>query len=525
MGSSRITAALLAGAGALVAQEARASNGLDSAPDIGAEQLGRGGAWVARASDPFAAYMNPAAMSFQSHGVAVGAHLIISNVCFTRLGPDGQPVSPGNGLPGPGAPGGPEAEQCASSVFPNPQIAAVIKPTDRFAIGLAVVAPHSVGSTEFGESVAYGNAGLTQPAPGRYLSTNKEAIALFPTISLSYAITDEFSIGAGFTWGIASVNFSNFTESISTNLTDSYLQDVKATFSSKDLFIPGFVVGVDWKVVKMFELGAWYRLSDGYDGSADLDLESIYWSQAGMKRTDACTDPRGCRTQVEDAGFLRFAVPMEAKIGARFHYPLPGAIRETPDFAKGNKLIKDPLSQDLFDVEIDLTWAHNSQMDDIEVRFCKEKNADGDCTGTGSSGIPVNGTPGETPANADIPHEWRDVLGVRLGADVNVLPGRLALRAGGYFESQGQDPAYLNLDFLTGFKVGVTGGATVRVGPVDITAAYAHTFYGTLDNGGKGKVKAISGDASTNFRSQTAVNGGRLGASLNVVALNGTLRF
>ena len=71
---ARRTRPLVALAGVLplvFASEAQASSGLDS-PDAGVVQVGRGGAWVARAEDPLAAYMNPAAMSFQASGIHLG---------------------------------------------------------------------------------------------------------------------------------------------------------------------------------------------------------------------------------------------------------------------------------------------------------------------------------------------------------------------------------------------------------------------------------------------------------------------
>src|SRR5262249_21879217 len=141
--------------------------------------------------------------------------------------------------------------------------------------------------------------------------------------------------------------------------------------------------------------------------------------------------------------------------------------------------VRDMLKDDVFDIELDFTWANNSAVDVVEVRFQPD--------------VPVAGTSnGFVPTNGDIPHEWKDVLGVRLGGDFVVLPGRLALRAGGFFETKGQEDQYLNLDFHMGTKGGVSGGATVRVGPIDVTAAYQHTFYGALDNGGRGGIRAIS---------------------------------
>jgi long-chain fatty acid transport protein len=169
------------------------------------------------------------------------------------------------------------------------------------------------------------------------------------------------------------------------------------------------------------------------------------------------------------------------------------------------------LSEDLFDVEVNLTWAHNSMVDRVAIQF--------------DPGIPVVGTPGTVPQDGDIPHNWRDVLGIRFGTDVNILPNFVAVRGGGFFEAKGQDDEYLNLDFHMGWKAGVSAGSTVRLGPIDASIAYQHTFYGTLDNRGAGRIRALSGDLSTGSRSLQTVNGGSLTAQLDELALSGTFRF
>ncbi len=497
---------------ALFASTALASNGLES-PDVGVLQIGRGGAWVARADDPLAAYMNPAAMSFQASGVHLGTQLMIQRGCFSRLGADGQPQSPGNNIPGPGATGGPEPETCTTSVFPNPQIAGVFRINREWAVGLAVLGPHAAGTAAWPEEVEYttqSGAARTQPAPNRYMLADQSAVLVFPTFSVSYAVLPELSIGAGFVWGISSAEFVTFTEALSG--AEDFSNDVRAKLNVEDLFVPGFVLGVNWGVTSFLDFGAWYRWSDAIRARTELELTSSYWLEGGTRNQSPCANNPDNRCNITfdgDAGDFEFAIPMEAKLGLRFHMPI-GEDTVQPAFVQREGFVRDPLTQERFDIEVDVTWANNSAVQDIIIQF--------------DPGIAVKGTPGTVPVDGNIPHDWRDVLGVRLGGDVTAIPNLLALRAGGFFESKGQRDELLNLDFHMGWKAGVGGGATVRVWQVDIHAAYQHVFYGTLDNGGDGELKALSGEAPT-FRSVQPVNGGKFEQSLNEIGLGATARF
>jgi hypothetical protein len=567
---------------ALVPATAAASNGLES-PDNGAYQVGRGGAWLARADDPLAVYFNPAGLVRQATGVHLGAHLMFLRRCFTRTGPSsddssaaygqygdsGYPVSPGNNYPGPGGMDGkavgPPADVCEKEVpFPNPQLAVNIRAMDQLAIGLGVLGPHGVGAAEWPEELTFTNrfgVEATQPAPQRYMLMKSSSRILFPTVSVAYSINDQIAIGAGFTWGIAIAEFQNMSEALSPTVSgktcgpngdqacvavDDYTRDVRAKLTATDAFIPGFVIGALYSPTRNLDVAAWFRWSDAIDTDASVSVEAKYWSASGAKAKpeDICGDqPAGCNLTPgekegdpgHNAGHLRLAIPLEAKLGVRFHYPRqdPGP---RPKWAQGTKKVRDAMSEDLFDVEANFTYANNSAVKAIEVRF--------------KPGVVINGTGGATlPAcdtkanpgcdatiNADIAHNWKDVFGVRLGGEMVILPSILSARAGMFYESKGQDDKYLNIDFHLGEKVGLSAGASVRAGPVDITAAFQHTFFGTLDNKGKGALYGLSGDALTNtpanqgkpggpFRTYQPINGGKLFSELNEVALGATMRF
>ena len=528
---------------------AAASTAIES-PDNGVQQTGRGGAWFVRADDPLAAYFNPAAMAFQASGVHVGAALMFQSRCFTRQGEDGLAVSPGGGIPGPGTvvPAGdkaiaPPANTCGTGggLFPNPNLAAVFRISNRFAVGLAVVGPHTDGHNTWPESLPYTNrfgvdktkdaAGneipLTQPSPNRYMLVSADALLLFPTLSAAYAPTDSLSFGVGLTWGIATASFTNFAEAIRTDdhaLPDNFTNDIRAKLEAKDLFMPGLIVSALWMPSKNLDLSAWFRLQDAFKTeTADVTLEANYWKSTGVKNEAADITV----TNHVDKGTLKLNLPMEAKLGLRYHQNREGG-GARPSWATKNptRRTRDPMSEELFDIEVNFTWANNSAIDQLYLSF--------------QPGLTVNlggGVASPLPTNANIPHYFKDVVGVRLGGDYNVIPNRLALRAGGFYETKGQNDEFLGLDFDNAQKYGVGGGATLRLGPVDVSASFLHTFYGTLDNRGKGAVHALSGDdkscavltnegpAPTCNRSEQAINGGKLAQSLNEIGVGATVRF
>ena len=540
--------ALLLGTGT-----AAASNALES-PDTGVQQTGRGGAWFVRADDPLAAYFNPAAMAFQASGVHLGAALMFESRCFTRLGPDGGPVSPGGTVPGPGtvAKAGdkfiaPAAATCGTGggLFPNPNLAAVFRVSDRFAIGLAIVGPHTDGNNNWPESLPYTNTfgfseikdpnnptkkiPIIQPAPNRYMLVSSDALLLFPTLSVAYAPTDTLSFGAGFIWGIATAKFTNFAEALrnaNQKQPENFVNDLHATLSAKDMFVPGVVLSALWMPSNNLDLSAWFKAQDSFHtDSADVNIEASYWTVSGGRNLKAGLpqDKANGFTPLPGAGSLKLNMPMEAKLGLRFHQARENTSRPKWATKHEGRRVRDPLSEELFDLELNFTWANDSSIDALHLAF--------------QPGLAVNLGGGGTaplPTNADIPHNFKDVIGVRLGGDFNILPSRLAVRAGGFFETKGQDDAYLGLDFNNAQKYGLGLGSTLRLGPVDVSASFLHTWFGTLDNKGVGAVHALSGDtsgckavdaANPCSRSLQAINGGVLKQSLNEVNLGGTVRF
>ena len=72
----------------------------------------------------------------------------------------------------------------------------------------------------------------------------------------------------------------------------------------------------------------------------------------------------------------------------------------------------------------------------------------------------------------EIAKHWRDTIAVKLGGDVAVIPDRLTVRAGAFYESAVADAAYANVDFPGGAMTGGTLGGSLALGRWELALAY-----------------------------------------------------
>jgi long-subunit fatty acid transport protein len=438
-------------------------------PDNGSEQMGRGGAWVARASDPLAAFYNPAGLAGQDTRVLAQANINIAKTCFTRVKAANDASLDANVGPGQSFP-----QACTDNKpFPNPQLGVTFRLSPTVGLGFAVLGPAAAGKMDWPDGVT---------APQRYLLTHANALFFTPTLGIGVEVVPNLRLGASFQWGIANLELQN--KSIALNAGDvaagngvsASLNDVNATLKAKTLFVPGFTLGALWSASDAVDIAGWYKWSAPIDATGDV--ESTYKTKKGDTAVANCgdeTDPTSTKCGRGDNAHVKVAVPMEAKLGVRFHKLHDGA---------ATLHRRDPMSQDVFDVEVDLTWANNSAFDNLQIRFPGAAD--------GSGIIPVPGTSGNLPPNADVPHHYRDVLGVRVGGDVNVLPDQLALRAGVFYETSAQDKQYQNIDFVGAWKMGLALGGTYRIhfhkadpekkSALELSAGFGHVFVGEQNN-------------------------------------------
>jgi long-chain fatty acid transport protein len=476
-------------------REARAT-GILEFPDNGSEQMARGGAWMARASDPLAAFYNPAGLAGQMTRVTLQANLTLEQTCFTRQQAANDPTT--ESLAGPT---GAFPKVCnAGGISPDPQIGFTYRLTDRIGIGfLPLLAPSAPAQKNTWPQFVNDSSGTPQPAPQRYMLVSANLLLITPTLGAGFEVTDRLRLGASFQWGIATFDYKSATAAVNGGavvgaMPNPKSNDVLPEASGHQYFIPGFTLGAIWSPTDNLDVAGWYKYSAPVSADADLKAQPGAFSggsAAGKPSpvSGGCTAPATTVSasvcDLGNIGKVKQVLPMEAKIGVRYHMPRSGVAYD--------EHIRDPMSQDLFDAEVDFTYANDAAASNLQIRF--PANPDG------SGMVAVPGTPGSAPPNADVQHGLRDVLGVRLGGDFNVMPDRLALRAGGFLETRGQNPQFMNIDNVGSQKEGLALGATYRLRfgapekthAIEFSVGYMHVFYATETNNGPVGLPALTG--------------------------------
>lgn len=536
---------LLIGLFAVLPKTARASN-VTEIPDNGSEQMGRGGAWVARASDPLATYFNPAGLAGQRTALTLQANLVFQNTCFSRVkaandttfGSSDTLLRPDGTYPEVCSEGGPSI---------GPQIGGTLRVTSRFSLGLLFIAPSAAGDRRF-PSFVNDPSGVPQPSPNRYLQLQQGGIIATPTLGAAYVVNDVLRLGASVSWGFAKIKLSTAALAVNTDNSNA-ANDVFAKFQVADHFVPAVQLGSLITPTNDLDVGLWYKWSDSIRARGDVGTAANYFSpQAGRGDTSGI---RHADTIFEDCGTglptnvckqgsngrLTLPVPMEAKVGIRYHAP-----RNPESHVTRDRRVRDPLTQDRWDLEADVTWANNSALDKISVRF------PGDATGRGLLPSAVQG--GEIPPNADQVRDYKDVVGLRAGGDYVVLPARLALRGGAFFESSAANPRYQNIDFAASSRFGLSLGGSYRIrtgaredsGTLEILVAYGHVFFaeqsrtgpnasgtngiaGTSCNASAPASPSRCEDGSERYRTKWPVNLGTITNVANLVNVGLAYRF
>ena len=542
----RVLPAALLGLGLVAAPRVASANGFEF-PSNGTESFGRGSAWLARATDPLATFYNPAALARNGNAASITGNLIWQKACFQRRDGGSDPVA--NGV----LAGNSEQlyrQTCNDGdAFVNPQLALQFRLSEKLGIGVAVMGPSAYGKTSwptFASNTSLKGSTLGQPVRGpagsRYLLTAVDNLLVWPQIAIGYEVTRNVRLGASLIWGIASLEFGNVsmgavssqTKNPDGRINEASDQDVNARITAKDWFVPGFVLSalvtpVD-TATSGVDVAAWFHWSDAVKASGKADLSACVYDKNTLQEYTSVAANTPSRVVTGDNGVtIRAPQPWELRVGGRYYQKR----RPADDCLNGvcpekSRRGLDPLRDEVFDVELDLEYSHDSQFDTLGVTFAQPTPV----LRPGITADSPNGIPISIPVDASVRHNWKDSFGVRLGGDFAVVPERFALRAGAWYQSAFVDAKDMHVDFIGAERLALTAGLTARVVqsiPVDIQLGYEHIFFKTLDNKGQGSIHANgTGQSSvpgTPFgRSGYAVNGGKIQAKADILSLGVVVR-
>jgi hypothetical protein len=304
------------------------------------------------------------------------------------------------------------------------------------------------------------------PTPTRHQLIEQRAEQVFaPSFALAYRLAPQLAVGATFQLiAVTATARSVQASTAGTQPTADWVADVTA----EDLFLPSLMVSVHTRPLRGLDVMAGFRWSDSFTGDGDVSYETqSFYSENG---SGAQYVPfQNDAVKITD---IRIGLPWTATVGVRY----AGLLPEVAAKPLGDHL--DPLGEELWDVELDVSFAFNaraseSTADAGEDATIVTRRADG-------SGD-ANTVQREDLSQVSIDRHLEDSIAVRLGGSYSLLPKRLALQAGGFFETRGVDPAYLGIDSFAMQRFGIGGGAMVRFGDLDLIAGYTHIFQDTVE--------------------------------------------
>ena len=442
----------------------------------------RGGATAARPTDPGAMLTNPAGLvELDGPQLLYGFDTAFDNFCEQPYGyygwgvylsedADGNTNNPDDhrsefGNPASAEYGNRRLDKVCNSglISPVPQLVYAMPINPYVAIAFGFIAPAITAGGQWG-----GKDGTIEtddgprPTPTRYQFIRQQpgfvlnptaAVAVKPLPWLSFGMTLQVLMGTLQQYVVMAMRAGT-----------SPANDAMAKLSASDFFMPALTFAAYAKPTRNLRFAATFNWSDGFDGSGDLSLTTNTFHQGATG-----SELLPLNNDAVKLGRVRATLPWTATLAARFVQPRPGAAESG-----------DPLKTDLWDIELDASYVANrtagggnrlNVTKDFTLAF---RSADG------VPQMPLEVTQDKLEEVAFERHTL-DVLVLRLGSSVNLIPNRLQVSAGGFFQTRGVEASYASIDNFGFMRIGVGLGVTVRLGRFDVMAAYAHIFQETLD--------------------------------------------
>jgi hypothetical protein len=287
----------------------------------------------------------------------------------------------------------------------------------------------------------------------------------------------QLSIGATFQWGIGNFNFRNFTRAVSG---EGFNRDILTDLAATDAFIPRVAFSVHVVPHDNLDITAGFLWSDDVSASGTLDLNYGFYADPNAATNPECASA-GCvlpSPNHYDNVSLAAPQPWQLNAAIRYAHRITPRPRDVGAIERLSSRVEDPMSNEVFDIELDFVYELNSRVEDFVVDV---PGAMLEYQFVNSMGMAEAGDAIPVPPSIALPHRWKDQWSLRLGGDYNVIPGMAAVRAGFSYESSGVNEAYQAIDFFVGSRIGIHAGLTVRLGRIDVSLAYAHFFQETVE--------------------------------------------
>jgi long-chain fatty acid transport protein len=407
-------------------------------PDNGAQAVGRGATFVARADDGTAIYHNPAGLARQ-RGTRLygGGNLFLHSFEFQRAG--SFPDDPNDQRTPWGDKPFPVVTNASGPFFaPFLALSTDFGTFDRFTVAAGVFGPPSVGNRTFPLGVR------GAPAASRYDFIQSRTTIIYPTLSAAYRITRWLDLGMS-----AHLVLGNFDQTTVSFADLGQCPNVEyQPCDSRNTLVAtatsfGATFGALVRPVPSFALGLTVKTPVG------LTADGVVTPQAPAIAPI---------TIAPGNAQLTTSLPLTAKLGARY-------IALDGDF-------------ELYDLELDFVYEGwgAAQGEGPRIRIPKLGQFE----------------------NIDtlIVHGYSDTFGIRGGGAYNMqaLDGILTLRGGAYFDSSATSFDYTRLDFDTLAKIAGTLGIGYRRGAFAVDVGYAAVAsIPRLVGTDQGKVRPING--------------------------------
>jgi long-subunit fatty acid transport protein len=505
--SFRVSAVLCA-ALALSTTSARAQQGIVFNTG-GTRALSRGGAVAARAEDPMVLLYNPAGLAdIQGKQILFSLDMPFHSACVqpygyygwgiyepgvSEFGDSGQVERDADGNPTPGQYATqPLDEVCDSGrTLPVPELAFTWRVNDELGVGFGFVGPSLLVEQQWGGADGtISRNGVGRPTPTRYQLVRQEVtFALAPTIGVGYRVLPILRVGAAFQWTALGIESSVVQAQ---GAGTSPHNDMIATVRAHDYFVPAATFSIHATPIDPVDIVFSFLWRDSFEGEGEAVYETNPYTRG-----------------LTEGGIAHVNEPIRFD---RVHQPLPWAMtlgaryadRIAPrqrDAAKEGEPASDPLATERWDVELDVAWLLNARASVTTVTLADtcERDAAGNRIQVGArsrgcqnlefrrrdaSGEVTRDfldVPPESFGDVSVNRYWKNQVAIRLGGSYNVIPSKLGINAGIYYESRGVYPDYASVDNLAFRRIGTGLGAVFRVGRFDLLAAYGHIFQETLE--------------------------------------------